>query len=57
MILTSVLESCSHFAGDVSEGLIHSLWESLIYSLCVLIIAETETLYGLSHHFINHDLK
>lgn len=39
LFLTSDLESCSHLAGDVSEGLIHPLGESLVHSLCCDIIA------------------
>lgn len=38
LLLTSVLQSCSHFGGHSQEGLIHLFGESLIHLLCGLII-------------------
>ena len=38
MLLTSVLESCSHFAGQAEEDLIHPLGESPVHSPSGLII-------------------
>lgn len=57
MLLTSVLESRSHLAGHVGEGLIHRLGESLVHGLSGLIITEeTQTVLRLIHHLVNQHL-
>ena len=57
MLLTSVLESRSHLAGHVGEGLIHRLGESLVHGLSGLIVTEeTQTVLRLIHHLVNQHL-
>lgn len=55
VLITSVLESCSHHASHAGEGLIHPLGESLVHSLPGLIIAdERQTVIRLVQHLVNH---